>query len=358
MSKLLEIQLPPFQPHPLAWGGHLQTIVGAYYPWKKKYRPPHVLVDTNDGDKVVMYDDHSPDWRPGERVVLLIHGLGGSHESGYMVRTAQKLHERGVRSFRKELRGFGSSYAIARGHCHAGRGEDIAVCVEKIIQLCPDSPITLIGYSMGANILLNLLGELGDLAPAQVDSAIAVAPPIDLPHCAHNLRQGLNRLYDWSFMRTLQRLLQQRRRVVKDFHDRRVRPLPNRLRDFDEQFVAPLIGFPSAHDYYVACSAAYKLPHITVPTMIISAEDDPIVPVDMFHRHAMSPSIALHTTRSGGHLGFIGRQGPDPDIFWLDWRTIEIVQSLPLRFGESAASQGNSCESHEVQPQSTSGLLT
>lgn len=324
-----ELTFPSFTSHPMVRGGHLQTVIGAYVPWKKLYRPSHLFVDTDDGDKVMMFDDQAADWRPGDRVVLLIHGLGGSHESGYIVRTAQKLGERGVRSFRKELRGFGVSSSVAKGHCHAGRGEDIAVCIEKIMELCPGSPITLVGYSMGANILLNLLGEVGEYAPPAVDSAIAVAPPIDLIHCAHNLRTGLNRLYDWSFMRTIRKLLQHRRRAVPDLIDRKVWPLPIRLREFDEHYVAPLIGYKGARDYYVDCSSAHKLPNVHVPTVIITAEDDPIVPVSMFHRHRMSPLIHLHITQSGGHLGYIAKKGIDPDVFWLDWRVLEIIERLP-----------------------------
>ena len=273
----------------------------------------------------MLHDDCPIAWQSGDRIALLVHGLGGSHESNYMVRIAAKLNTCGVRTFRKDLRGYGAGLSVARGHSHAGKSEDLASVLDYIIDRFPQSPISLVGFSMGANILLKFLGEMGELMPSAVVSAMAVAPPVDLSFCAMNLRKSVNRFYDWSFMRTLHRLIQQRRRAVSDMIDIPLRPLPPRLREFDNQFVAPLNGFSGAKEYYQRCSSAQFLTDISIPTLIISAADDPIIPSRIFQNLPLSPAIELHITAHGGHLGFIGVSGIDPDRRWMDWRVVDWV---------------------------------
>jgi hypothetical protein len=177
-------------------------------------------------------------------------------------------------------------------------------------------------------MVVKLLGELEDLGPRSLDSAIAVAPPIDLVHCCRHLRSGLNRIYDWTFVRSLHALVQERRRKVPDLHDLPLRALPRRLREFDHEYTAPLIGYSGAMEYYAKASAAPYLAHIRRPTLIVTAADDPIIPVNMFSRYDMSPQVKLHVTEHGGHLGWVGVSGVDPDRRWLDWRIVDWIMKL------------------------------
>jgi predicted alpha/beta-fold hydrolase len=323
---MLPADFPPFRPHPLLRSTHLQTIVAAYAVGR---RPPYravrreVLMD--DGDRIVLHDDRPETWRPGDRVVLMAHGLGGSYASGYIMRAAEKMNARGWRTFRKDLRGFGDGYRTARHACHAGRSEDIAASLAFVMEMCPDSPVTLVGFSMGANLALKYLGECEELTPANLDSAIVVAPPIDLVYCAKNLRRGLNRIYDWSFVSTLHHLVQRRRRAVPDLADLPLRSLPRRLFEFDHYYTAPLVGYGSAKEYYESTSAGPYMATIRLPTLVITAADDPVVPVCMFDRYERSSAVALHVTTHGGHLGYLGINGVDPDRRWLDWRLVDVI---------------------------------
>lgn len=323
------VDFPPFRPHPLLRSTHLQTIAGAYFfNSHSPYQAVRRDLELPDGDRLVLHDDCPADWQQGDRVVVMAHGLGGSFDSGYMKRLAEKLNARGIRTIRKDLRGFGAGYETARNTCHAGRSEDIAATLAYVIELCPNSPLTLIGFSMGANLALKYLGETGDLTPANLDSAVTVAPPVDLIYCARNLRRGLNRIYDWSFMSALHRLVQERRRAVPDMADCRLRSLPRRLLEFDHYYTAPLVGYASAEEYYKATSSGQFMATVCVPTLVITAADDPVVPVCMFDKFERSPAVSLHVTSHGGHLGFVGVSGIDPDRRWLDWRLVDYVMGL------------------------------
>ena len=106
-------------------------------------------------------------WQPADRSALLIHGLGGCHDSGYMQRIAHKLNARGVRVFRMDLRGCGAGMGLARLPYHSGRSEDARAALAAIARICRNSPTTLVGFSLGANMSLKLLGELEHAAVRQ-----------------------------------------------------------------------------------------------------------------------------------------------------------------------------------------------
>jgi predicted alpha/beta-fold hydrolase len=342
-------RFPEFRPHPLLRSGHAQTIVGAYL-----RSPLHVYaavrrtVKLDDGDYIVLHDDAPSSglvlpepstsaadeesgpatWRPGQRVVLLIHGLGGSFRTGYMPRVASRLNLHGWRTIRMDLRGWGAGLGLARRAGHAGRSEDVAAALRYVARLCPGSPISLVGFSLGGNLALKMVGEMGSNVPPGLDSVMAVAPPIDLVRCAHNIKQGINWIYDRSFMRALRRNILHRKSLLPRFDGLQAESLPRTLYDFDDKITAPLSGFVDAEDYYTRASATHVLRRVCVPTLIVSAEDDPIIPVEIFHEAKRSPCVNLHLTRHGGHLGFVGRADTDPDHRWLDWRVVQWVQQV------------------------------
>jgi predicted alpha/beta-fold hydrolase len=295
-----------------------------------------------DGDAIALHEDCSVGVSPAlqqssfdgtgqagrlPHVVVLIHGLGGCNQSGYMLRCSAKLRALGVRVFRMDLRGCGAGIGLARHPLHAGRSEDAAAVLAYVSGQSPGAPIHLVGFSMGANIVLKLAGELGDAPPAHLASVMAVSPPIDLVACTQYIQRGLGRLYDRRFVRSLVKHIRERTLLVPDAITTALIPHPRRLMDFDSLFTAPLSGFADVHDYYARASSGPLLSRIAVPTLIVTAASDPIVPVKPFEQAIYSPTTKVVIAPCGGHLGFIAAPGLDADRRWIDWRVVDWITS-------------------------------
>ena len=128
-----------FQPSWLLRNGHIQTLAGTYLFGRTKDRSGlttsvstvgEVLVD--DGDRLVYHDECPEDWRPGDRVALLLHGLAGSHASPYMERIANQLCRQNVRTFRLDWRGCGAGMSLARLPYHSGRSDDLRATITEV----------------------------------------------------------------------------------------------------------------------------------------------------------------------------------------------------------------------------------
>jgi predicted alpha/beta-fold hydrolase len=335
----MTLAFPPFQPHPLVRGGHLQTIIGNSLPSRLPARSILHEVPLADGDAIAVHEDEPVAGQAESEVpadsiasiAVLVHGLGGCHQSGYIARCSAKLRARGVRVFRMDLRGCGAGMMLARLPLHAGRSEDAAGVVDFLSQRWQKAAIHVVGFSMGANIALKLAGEWADQPPPSVASVMGVSPPLDLAACAENIQKGLNRIYDLRFVRSMFRHVRQREALVPQYVTRELVPRPRRLIDFDTVFTAPLSGFADVNDYYARASCGPLLSRITVPSLIIHAASDPIVPTRPFEVATYSATTELLITSCGGHLGFIGAHGSDADCRWLDWRVVDWVTARAVR---------------------------
>lgn len=319
-------QFPPFQQHPLLRGGHAQTLSGVYLPWPyAPYTARQHVVDLDDGDRLVLHDDPPQDGRPARGTCLVVHGLGGSHRSGYMRRVAAKLTAGGVCVFRMDLRGCGAGRYLAIRPAHCGRWADAAAALQFIARQQPGSPVVLVGFSLGGAIALNLAAELGSGACGNLVAVMAACPPIDLHAVRRHFTTPTGRLYDREFVRLLWPRLVRRQQQRPDMPRIDVSCPPRRLYAFDELVTAPQSGFASADDYYTQASTGPRLRDIRTPTLIVASEDDPIVPTEPLLRFPRSDAVDVVTTHHGGHLGYVGRAGCDPDRRWLDWRVVEWV---------------------------------
>lgn len=325
---MLVADYPPFRPAKLLKSAHLQTIGALLIGKQPAYSAVKHIVTLHDEDRLVVHDDKPDSWITGDRIAILFHGLCGSHLSPCVARTAGKLNRRGIRTIRVDMRGFGDSTLISKSHTHGGNFQDAMSVIEFVHRISPISKLSLVGFSVGGNIVLKTLGMWDKHPHPQVDSAVAVAPPIDLLHCSWNLRQRGNRFYESYFVRRFQTQLIQRRKRVKDLIDNEMNPFPTRLVHWDDQFTAPCWGYRGAMDYYEDASSAGQLNQVNVPTIILTSQDDPVIPFEMFGEFEMSEAIDLISTRQGGHLGFYGQGAKDPDRFWLDWRICQWVTSM------------------------------
>jgi predicted alpha/beta-fold hydrolase len=284
-----------------------------------------LLDDTAGGDALVLHDSIPEGWRRGDPVALMIHGLGGSAVSGYCLRFAASFLAAGVRAVRIDLRGAGEGIGLARGAYHAGRTEDLRTALAHLGGLCPGSPIFLVAVSLGGNAALKLAGELGSSGTRTIGSALlgglaVLAPPIDLQRATNLLELPRNRLYQVFFVRLLTLQARERRRHFPDLP-----PLPPALapvwplgvsprltmRQFDNLYTAPRSRFASADDYYVRASSAPWLSQVQLPTLIVTARDDPFIDDVPFLevQHRLPPSISLRIFERGGHAGFLGGDG-------------------------------------------------
>ena len=321
-------RFPEFRPHRLLRGGHRQTLAGAFLPWRKlAYSAAQHFVELPDGDSLVLHDDCPAEWKPGQRVVLLMHGLSGCHLSQYMIRASHRLCEQGLRTFRLDLRGCGAGAGLAKLPYHAGRSDDVSHVIQFLLKLCPQSPVCLVGYSLSGNVVLKFLGEFPERVSPFVERAMVINPPIDLKGCVRELDRFSNRLYGRHFVRLLHRSLKELRQRIPDVLIPESYRQPRGLYDFDDQYTAPAAGFENADDYYARCSAAQFVSGIEVPTLILTARDDPLVPVSVFENLNFPKSVVVHISEQGGHLGYIAKAGDDPDRRWMDWRIVDWMKA-------------------------------
>ena len=317
---------PPFVAHPLLRSGHAQTIFGNYVGVGSPRRGAiQRQVPMDDGDRLILHDD-APGAPADTRIVLLIHGLGGCHASGYVQRLSQKLRDRGYHPFRLDQRGCGAGETVAAKVPHAGRTTDVITCLTWLTRRFPHAPITACGFSLGAAILLKAIANAHSTIPA-LDTAIAVSPPIDLIDCADRVP----RVYNRFFARSLWRQFLRRRSRLTGADRLKIERRPRSIFEFDTMITAPLSGFESVEAYYAQSSVATELSQIGIPTVVLIAEDDPIVPADIFDHAPFSSQTTLVRAAGGGHLGFVaaGRHTPtETDRRWAEWRVVDWIDGL------------------------------
>jgi predicted alpha/beta-fold hydrolase len=332
MSRVAQVQLEPCVPPAWARGGHAQTILGHLLPSRAARalgelddgsRDERVEFALPDGDRLVAR--HAPG--RGNAVLYLFHGIASEISAAYMVRTAALGRALGWDVYRVNHRGCGEGQGLARRPYHSGRAEDLSEAIRAGRARHPGKRHIAVGFSLSANALLLLLtGRRGEVQP---DAAIAVNGPIHLANAAQLLEQGMNRVYDLRFSIECRMDVAYRRRRGL-LGDRRYRfPWLASLREFDAIYTCPESGFPSREEYYSTCSTHEHLAAVRVPTVLLTAQDDPFIDYRDYVGAARSEHVHLHVEPHGGHLGYLtARPTPLGSDRWLDYALWEYLKAL------------------------------
>jgi len=303
-----------------AWwcrGPHLQTLWPYLFrrPAQVAYRRERVVLD--DGDFLDL--DWLGDPHQSASLVVILHGLEGDSGSVHIRATAKTLVSGGHCAVVMHFRGCsGEPNRLSRGY-HSGETGDLASIIARLRDRHPATPMGVIGFSLGGNVLLKWLGE--DRGDKSVYAAVAVSVPFALEIAARRLDRGLSRIYQYILLRAMRRALKEK------FHDR---PAPvdltdlNRWRsfiEFDDKVTAPLHGFRDFKDYYERSSCLQFLNGIRTPTLLLHARDDPFMEPNVVPSpDQVSTSVRMNITETGGHVGFVEGALPGRARYWLDRR--------------------------------------
>lgn len=314
----------PFRPLRPLRNAHLMTIAASF--WRRRFPnlPAAVCRDfeVEPGSKVRAACHWQKDPREHATLVLL-HGLEGSCESGYILGTAEKAFATGFNVLRLNQRNCGGTDELTPTLYHSGLSGDIRTVLLELIGRDRVPELFAAGFSMGGNLVLKMAGEFGEAAPPQIRAFVAVAPALDLAACANALGAPSNFLYQHHFVTRLKRHMRLKARLFPERYPIGGMYNIGTVRDFDELITARFCGFANADDYYARSSALGVMSNIKRPTLILTAKDDPFVPFASFASPAIrqNANIMLVATEHGGHCAFISNERENR--FWVEGQIVE-----------------------------------
>ena len=298
------------------WGGHAQTIYPVFFA-KRRLNGPIAFrrqrLELADGDFLDI------DWLDAEQsmapTMVLFHGLEGSSFSGYAQALASVCRQRGWRCAVVHFRGCSGEINRGPRAYYAGDVGDVEAALTSVRQsVCGGSdpapargPITAVGVSLGGNALSLWASQRGNMAQQWIDSLVSVSAPFDLAASGLAIDHGLNRsIYARLFLSTMKRKAWLKAQQYPELFDLPRVLAAKTLRVFDDAFTAPLHGFAGVDDYWERASAKPHLSNLSIPSLLINARNDPLVPGASLPRaHELPAEVQVCQPATGGHVGFM-----------------------------------------------------
>ena len=308
-----------FKPSFILKHRHIQTLYSSLF-----RKLPNIAMEIErfelDNDFLECYWHNKPKLASNTPIVILFHGLTGSYKSSYIQGTMHELAKGGFASVLMHFRGCSGVENEQPRSYHSGESGDALEWIKHISSSFPDSKIFTVGYSLGGNMMLKLLGELGDNSP--ITAAVSVSAPMQLDICADKMNRGFSKFYQYILLKDLNAALQKKydKFNMNKYLTLKKSDIKNlkTFWEFDEAYTAPIHGFDSAQDYYTKCSSKQFLKDIITTTLIIHSQDDPFMTTEILpNEDEISNYIKLEIFQNGGHVGFVGGTLFKPD-YWLE----------------------------------------
>ena len=324
-----------------AWwlpGAHPQTV------WGRMKRPKNLVafrreaLETPDGDELILDHLDAPSNPDAPRVILL-HGLEGSSYSVYIQGMMSLMQARGwaatAVNFRSCARPPDEITRMLPNRrprmYHSGETTDMDHVFRTFRAREPERRLLAVGVSLGGNALLKWLGE--HAAENLLHGAVTLSVPYDLGAGSKHLETPIGRFYLKNFLKTL---IPKAVRCARTFPEAAARidvdatERSTTFWAFDDAATGPLHGFKNALDYYTRCSSIHFVGRIALPTLCISAADDPFLPRPVLgeFESVKSPAVRLLVTPHGGHVGFVGGPRPAQARYWAEETAVAWLAHL------------------------------
>lgn len=297
-------------------------------PWAYRHRPAlrRETLNLPDGDATAVdWVRDSEDLPSGSPLLVILHGLESSSESTYARMLMQAATQQQWRCCVLHFRDCGDYRNRLPRRYHAGETNDVRYFLSTLRAQGNEGKLLAAGYSLGGNVLLKYLGEVG--ADTPLTAAVAVCVPLDLHKCAEALNNGFSKIYQKHLLKHMKQSVARKfdRHTAAFDWERAMRA--KTFADFDDAVTAPLHGFEGMNDYYDRCSSGRFLKDIQKPTLIINSADDPFMtPGVLPHQDRLSDSVLLEIANAGGHVGFIDGGTPWRPTFFLPRRLVAYFE--------------------------------
>ena len=305
---------------------HFQTLYSSLFRQLPLLKIEVEKFSLEDGDFLECHWHNKPQINSTTPIITLFHGLAGSYKSPYIQGLMSEAKKNGFATVLMHFRGCSGKENILPRSYHSGDSGDALSWINTLSLRYPNSKLFGVGYSLGGNMLLKLLGEAGEKSP--LNAAVSVSAPLQLDVCADAMNRGFSKFYQHILLKDLNLSLEKKfdKHDMKKFitiEKKDIKSLKT-FWEFDGAYTAPVHGFSSALDYYTRCSSKQFLKSIVTPTLIIHAKDDPFMTQEVLpSQEELSQSIELELSDNGGHVGFIGGTFLKPD-YWLEKRIVRF----------------------------------
>lgn len=323
-----QVPLSPFTPARGLSNGHVMTI--AAWASARTYpglpAPEARLFQTTPDTKVLGHCHWQPE-RMSRPTLVALHGLEGSSNGHYMRGLAHQAWQRGWNAVLLNHRNCGGTEHLTPTLYHSGLTDDAFGVISTLADE-GHRDVGVAGYSLGGNLTMRLAGQFStDPARARlpIRAVAAVSPTIDLQICTDAIERPINFLYEWNFLRDLRARLKRKMKLFPSVFDPAPLARVRTIREFDDAYTAPSAGFGTAANYYYQASALRLIDRVTVPSLIIAAEDDPFVPAEQFRRPevAGNPNVRVMLSAHGGHCGFKSASG-----YWAEATAVQFLAAF------------------------------
>lgn len=265
---------------------------------------------------------------PKEQLCVFLHGLEGNTDRSYIKGMVRAFNRAGWDALAVNFRGCsGETNRLLRFY-HAGATEDLQAVIDHIHQHHNYSRLILVGFSLGGNLLLKYLGDMGTQVDSKICGAMGISVPCDLAASCIEIAHHTNDFYMRRFMRLLRVKMKAKAELHPGALDLSKLDEITTFHEFDNLYTAPLHGFESAKAYWHNCSCKWGLPNIRIPTLILNAEDDPFLPASCYpiKEANENPHLHVEVPRYGGHLGFVDWRRDRK--YWSERRALAFFSSI------------------------------
>lgn len=312
-----------FAPRGLLGNRHVQSILTSG-PWRRRKvrkrateylsRSEERIVTAADGTRLLGFANRAQADRR-DALTILLHGWEGSVDSNYLLASAVTLDEAGFDTFRLNFRDHGDSHHLNEGLFHSCLLEEVLDVVASVAGEY-DGPVFLAGFSLGGNFTLRIARH----APSrglELERAVAVSPVIRPHHVLDAMEQGLP-IYERYFVHKWRRSLKRKQSLYPERYNLADWFRLGRVRAQTEWLVDRLTGFEDIDAYLEGYSVAGDyLAGLETSTLIITAADDPIIPIADIRALPRPPALDIEVLEHGGHCGFLANWHLDS---WIEQR--------------------------------------